>query len=240
MKALVFAAGLGTRLRPLTDNMPKALVEVGGMPMLERVIRNLQAAGIDEFVVNAHHFASQIEDFLAANGNFGSELHLSIEKEEPLETGGGIRNAAHLLSGGPFIAHNADILTDVDLRWFMSQVRSGSLATLLVNDSPADRYLLFDDEMCLCGWTNVKTGEVRSPYPDFRPDKYRKLSFCGIHVISDAVFPMLAAWPERFSITDFYISACAGRGIRGVESKDARFLDIGTPEKLAEARRSFI
>ena len=239
MKAMIFAAGLGTRLRPLTDRMPKALVPVGGVPMLERVIVKLKAAGFTEFVVNVHHFASQIEDFLAENRNFGVHIDISRETEQPLETGGGIRRAEPFLKGGRFLVHNVDMLSDLDVRKFMAADDPASLATLLVTDSEdADRFLLFDDSMRLAGWTNVRTGEVRSPYPDFDPSKCRRLSFCGIHIISPEVFELMRGWPEKFSITDFYLNMAATRKIRAVYAPGLKVIDIGSPEKLEEAGRS--
>ena len=238
MKALIFAAGLGTRLRPLTDSMPKALVPVVGVPMLEHVLCKLCDAGIDSFVVNVHHFASQIEAFLAEKDNFGVQVAISREEREPLETGGGIRHAAPLLGPGRFLVHNVDILSDLDIRWFLEQDDPSSLATLLLIDAPADRYLLFDDDMRLVGWTNVRTGEVKSPFlPDFDPADYRRYSFCGIHIVSDAVFEKMASWPEKFSIIDFYLSECAAGTIRGVLAPDLHLIDIGSPEKLEEANR---
>ena len=238
MKAMIFAAGPGTRLRPLTDRMPKALVPVGGVPMLERVIMKLKAAGFTGFVVNVHHFASQIEDFLAENRNFGVHIDISRETEQPLETGGGIRRAEPFLKGGRFLVHNVDMLSDLDVRKFMAADDPASLATLLVTDSEdADRFLLFDDSMRLAGWTNVRTGEVRSPYPDFDPSKCRRLSFCGIHIISPEVFELMRGWPEKFSITDFYLRFAAAQEIRGVYVPDLRIIDIGSPGKLAEAER---
>ena len=238
MKALIFAAGLGTRLRPLTDTMPKALVPVAGVPMLERVLCKLRDAGIDAFVVNVHHFAEQIEAFLSAH-DFGVPVAVSREEREPLETGGGIRHAAPLLASpqGRFLVHNVDILSNLDVKWFLAQDDPSALATLLLTDAPADRYLLFDDEMRLAGWTNVRTGEVKSPYlPDFDPAQYRRYSFCGIHIVSDGVFARMAAWPEKFSIIDFYLQQCAGRVIRGVVAPDLQLIDIGSPEKLEEAQ----
>ena len=238
MKALIFAAGLGTRLRPITDTMPKALVPVAGVPMLARVLCKLRDAGLDSFVVNVHHFAEQIERFLAENGNFGVPVAISREEREPLETGGGIRHAAPLLASpaGRFLVHNVDILSDLDVRWFLAQDDPQSLATLLLIDAPADRYLLFDDEMRLVGWTNVRTGEVKSPFlPDFDPSKYRRYSFCGIHIVSEAVFDKMAAWPEKFSIIDFYLQQAAENKIRGVLAPDLHLIDIGSPAKLAEA-----
>ena len=240
MKAMIFAAGLGTRLRPLTDTMPKALVPVGGEPMLQRVLCKLRDAGIREFVVNVHHFAEQIERFLAEH-DFGVPVAISREEDEPLETGGGIRHAAPLLSSpeGRFLVHNVDILSDLDVRWFLRQDDPASLATLLLIDAPADRYLLFDDGMRLVGWTNVRTGEVKSPFlPDFDPAKYRRYSFCGIHILSEAVFEKMAAWPEKFSIIDFYLQQAADNKIRGVVAPDLHLIDIGSPEKLAEAEQA--
>lgn len=239
MKALVFAAGLGTRLRPITDHMPKALVPVSGVPMLERVILKLASQGCDSFVVNVHHFAGQIKAFLADKSNWGLPIAISEELEEPLETGGGIRHAAPLLKSaqGRFLVHNADILSTLDVGWFIGQDDPGTLATLLVRDAPADRCLLFDDDMRLVGWTNLKTGEVKSPFlPDFDPAKYRKLSFCGIHIISEDVFPAMAPWPEKFSIIDFYLAMAAGHTIKGVLAPaDMRLVDIGSLEGLREA-----
>lgn len=239
MKALVFAAGLGTRLRPITDNMPKALVPVAGVPMLERVIGKLASSGIDSFVVNAHHFAGQIEDFLKEKGNWGLPIAVSLEEPEPLETGGGIKHAAPLLESpeGRFLVHNADILSAVDIGWFLSQDSPLTLATLLVREAPSDRYLLFDDDMRLAGWTNVKTGEVKSPFlPDFDPNQYHKYSFCGIHILSNQVFGLMASWPEKFSVIDFYLSMAASHTIRGVVvPSNTAFVDIGSIEGLREA-----
>ena len=238
MKAMIFAAGLGTRLRPLTDSMPKALVPVGGIPMLQRVIVKLKAAGISGFVVNVHHFARQIEDFLAENGDFGVSVEISREPERPLETGGGIRKAEPYLGGGRFLVHNVDMLSDLDVRGFIAADRPSSLATLLVTDSEdADRYLLFDDDMCLAGWTDVRTGEVRSPYPDFDAASCRRLAFCGIHIISPEVFPLMEAWPQKFSITDFYLSVAASCRIRAAYVPGLKIVDIGSPESLVRAGR---
>lgn len=240
MRAMVFAAGLGTRLRPLTDTMPKALVPVRGVPMLGRVLTKLRAAGIDSFVVNVHHFAEQIEQYLSEN-DFGAPVAVSHEPGEPLETGGGIKHAEPLLrtDKGRFLVHNVDILSDLDLRWFVAQDDPSALATLLLIDAPADRCLLFDAQMRLVGWMRSSTGEVKSPYlPDFDPTQYRRYSFCGIHIISDAVFEKMAAWPDQFSIIDFYLSECAAGSIRGVVAPDLHLIDIGSPEKLAEAQKA--
>lgn len=239
MKALVFAAGHALRLRPLTDNMPKALVEVGGTPMLGRVICKLRDAGFDEVVVNVHHFPDQIERYLSEN-DFGVSVTISREDgPEALETGGGIRHARPLLKSpeGRFLVHNVDILSNLDIPSLMSAVRPESLSTLVLEDKDTDRYLLFDDDMRLCGWTNVRTGEVKSPYPGLDPSHTHMHSFCGIHVISEAMFPMMEDWPERFGIIDFYLKACRDHDIRGILYKDLKLIDIGSPANLEEANR---
>ena len=165
---MIFAAGLGTRLKPLTDTMPKALVPVGGKPLLEILIRKLVASGFTEIVINVHHFADQIIRFVEEHDAFGADVRFSDESGKLLETGGGIKKAIPLLleSGvaeRPFLVHNVDILSNVDLRDFYRH-GVGAAALLLVSERQTQRYLLFDEEKRLVGWTNVKTGEVKSPY----------------------------------------------------------------------------
>ena len=161
MKALIFAAGLGTRLKPLTDTMPKALVPVGGKPLLEHVASKLIAAGYDQLVINVHHFADQIRAYVAERGGWGVDVQFSDETDLLRETGGGIRHAAPLLAGDePFLVHNVDILSNLDLAWFRAQHREGDLATILVSERETQRYFLFDDEGRLVGWTNIATGEA--------------------------------------------------------------------------------
>lgn len=236
MKAMIFAAGLGTRLKPITDTVPKALVEVGGVPMLERVICTLRDAGLGPIVINACYMASKIQDFVHSH-DFGVELALSLENEtKPLETGGGIKHARSMLDGR-FLLHNADILSNADLRLFISQDDGRSLATLMVSNHESDRYLLFDDSMRLVGWMNVKTGEVKSPYPDLNPSDYQRYSFCGIHIVSEEVFPLMVEWPDRFGIVDFYLKVCDTHCIRAVVVNDIQMIDIGSPESLALANQ---
>ena len=166
MKAMIFAAGLGTRLKPLTDNKPKALVEVGGKTMLELVILKLKEAGFNEIVINIHHFGQQIIDYLKANNNFGLTIHISDERDYLLDTGGGIKKATPFLMGNePFLVHNVDIFSNVDLRQlYENHLKSGATATLLVSQRKTARYLLFNKENKLCGWHNNETGEVKSFY----------------------------------------------------------------------------
>ena len=238
MKAFIPSAGLGTRLRPLTDTMPKALVKVDGVPMLESVIKRLQTAGYDDFVINVHHFADQIVDFMAANNGFGSRYGISDERDLLRETGGGIRHAAPLLKDAPegrFLVHNVDIYSDIDIRAFDAKfekycegaVALPHIADLLVSDRKTSRYLLFDSNMQLAGWTNVSTGEVRSPHKDFDPSKCRMAAFSGIYNLSTDILPLMQDWPECFSIVDFLLAMCARYGIRGILAEGATVTDLG-------------
>lgn len=236
MKAMVFAAGLGTRLKPLTDTMPKALVPVAGKPLLGHVLERLAGAGYDDIVVNVHHFPDQIIEYLAGK-DFGARISISDERDLLRETGGGIRYARALLGEEPFLVHNVDILSNLDLGWFRARHTPDTLATLLVSERKTQRYLLFDDEGLLRGWTNIATGEVRSPYGDIDPDKYRKLAFSGIHYISKDIFGAFGRYGfgERFSIMDFYLKACADYLIRAAVFPGLQLLDVGKPETLAAA-----
>lgn len=236
---MIFAAGLGTRLKPLTDTMPKALVKVGRQPLLWHVIQKLKAAGFGRIVVNVHHFASQITDYLAENGNFGLDLRVSDETVQLLDTGGGIRRALPLFDADkPVLIHNVDILSNVDVAVFYDEAaRSHVDALLLVSRRQTKRYLLFDDEYLLDGWTNIETGQVKSPYPALDITALKRLAFSGIHVLSPSVFPLLQQMPERFGIIDFYLKYCHQRAFLGHESKDLRLLDVGKTDTLSEAEQ---
>lgn len=238
MKAMIFAAGLGTRLKPITDTLPKALVPVAGQPLLYHVITRLREAGYTQLVVNVHHFASQIREYLAAH-DFGLPIAISDESDQLLETGGGIAHAKDLIlpTEVPFLIHNVDILSNLDIPWFRSQTRPEALSTLLVSERETSRYLLFNEEMRLVGWTNISTGEVRSPYPDLNPDHCRKLAFSGIHNISPAIFGAFeqAGFSGRFPIMDFYIRECRNHPIYGVVSNDLQLIDVGKLDSLAQA-----
>lgn len=269
---MIFAAGLGTRLKPLTDTMPKALVRVGGEPLIKRVILNLAAAGVDRIVVNVHHFAGQIIDYLKDNDNFGLDIRISGETDGLLETGGGIKKAAPLFDpADPILIHNVDILSNVDLREFYqiaSQSEKGKVkseesecgsekgkveneegrgkneesnccdavdAVLLVSWRKTKRYLLFNDDMKLVGWTNIETGEVRSPYPELNPKECRMYAFAGIHALSPRLLKMMDEFPDRFGIIDFYLKACATHNIKGYVKDDLKLMDIGKLDTLAQA-----
>ena len=211
MKAMIFAAGLGTRLKPLTDHMPKALVPVAGRPMLEHVILKLKAAGFNELVINIHHFGEQILDFLRANQNFGLTIHISDERDCLLDTGGGIRKAEPFFRGNePFLIHNVDILSDTDLKALYEYHRqSGNDATLLASRRKTIRYLLFDDEKRLCGWINKDTLQTKPEGFAYNPEHHHEYAFSGIHVISPSLFHYMdERWTGKFSIMDFYLQTC--------------------------------
>ena len=233
-QAMIFAAGLGTRLKPLTDTMPKALVRVGGQPLLWHVIMKLKVAGYERIVVNVHHFAQQIIDYLQTNGNFGLDIRISDETDGLLETGGGIKKALPLFDQeSPILIHNVDILSNLDLDALtMTNVPD---ALLVVSRRQTKRYLLFDDEMLLDGWTNIETGEVKSPYPALDPTGMRQLAFSGMHVIWPRLFPLFNEMPDRFGIIDFYLKYCHQCAIIGLEQKDLRLLDVGKLDTLEQA-----
>ena len=234
MKVLIFAAGLGTRLKPLTDTMPKALVPVSGKPLLQHVMEKLVASGYDQIVINMHHFAGMVRDFVAEHDGFGAHVTFSDETDLLRETGGGIRHAEPLLTDGtdePFLVHNVDILSNLDLAWFSAQHRPGDLATILVSNRETSRYFLFDEDGLLVGWTNIATGEVRSPWPGIDPDSCTRLAFSGIHCISPAIFLLMHPWPEKFPIVDFYLSVCRTHAVRAAVMPGLEIHDVG---KLSE------
>ena len=237
MQAMKFAAGLGTRLKPLTDTMPKALVRVGGKPLIEHVVEKLKASGAERIVVNVHHFASQVIDYLQENDNFGVDVRISDESERLLDTGGGIKKARPLfIPDAPILIHNVDILSNVDLgRLYCGH--GDADATLLVSERKTKRYLLFDDDMRLVGWTNTDTGEVKSPYPGLRVGDCRMLAFSGIHVFSPRLFPLMDDFPDKFGIIDFYLNVCSKAVVKGCVQPGLRLLDVGKLDSLAEAER---
>lgn len=240
MKAMIFAAGMGSRLKPLTDMMPKALVPVAGRPMLEHVILKLKASGFTEIVINIHHFGGQILDFLKANDNFGLTVHISDERDLLLDTGGGVRKARPFLEhpDEPFLVHNVDILSDMDLKkLYDCHLRNGGVATLLASRRKTSRYLLFDEDRKLCGWINKDTGQVKPEGLLYDGAVYREYAFSGIHVLSPSVFHWMDAprWEGKFSIMDFYLALCRQVDFSGYLAEDLRLMDIGKPETLAKA-----
>lgn len=240
MKAMIFAAGLGTRLKPLTDSMPKALVPVAGRPMLEHVILKLKEAGFTEVVINIHYFGEQIMDFLRLRANFGLNIHISDERGRLLDTGGGIKKARSFFENTrePFLVHNVDILSNVNLRelyeWHLQQ---DGVATLLVSRRKTSRYLLFDAEKRLSGWVNKDTGEVKPEGFSYTTSLYQEYAFSGIHVLSPSIFPFMdaPAWEGKFSVMDFYLATSRRACFLGYVAEDLQLIDIGKPETLSRA-----
>ena len=243
-QAMILAAGLGTRLKPLTDTMPKALIPVGGTPLLDLNIRKLQAQGYDRFVVNIHHFAQQIVDYVARQ-DYAPLVRFSDETDGLLETGGGLKKAASLFDDDtPVLIHNVDILDNVDYDWFARQHQPDEDAVLLVSQRKTKRYLLFDNAMRLMGWKNVETGEIKSPYEYIRRtglsqhgEPLNMFAFSGIHSFSPRLFPLMDRFPDRFGIIDFYLSVCHRSHIVGLLKEDLQVLDVGKLDSLHDAEQ---
>ena len=241
-QAMILAAGLGTRLKPLTDTMPKALVPVGGVPLIDHTIQRLMGFGYDHFVVNVHHFAQQIVDHVTVQ-DYGRMVSFSDESDQLLDTGGGLKKAAPLFDGDkPILIHNVDILDNVDYDWLSRQHQENEGAVLLVSRRQTKRYLLFDNAMRLMGWKNIETGEVRSPYEYVRRtglsqhgEELNMFAFSGIHSFSPRLVPLMERFPDRFSIIDFYLSICHRTNIAGLIKDDLRVLDVGKVDSLREA-----
>ena len=238
MKALIFAAGLGTRLKPITDSIPKALVPINGKPLLQLVIEKLKSAGFDEIIVNVHHFPNQIIDFLNANNNFDIRIEVSDERDELLDTGGGIRKAAWFFDDAkPFLVHNVDILSNVNLNeLYIEHLTSNSLATLVVSKRDTFRYLIFDQKMRLNGWINEKTGETK-PVGFRKLKSHLKLAFAGIQVLSPEIFETMKDLNPKFPVMDFYLSNAKTSVIKGFVPDNFNMLDVGKLDVLDEAEK---
>ena len=236
MNAFIFAAGLGTRLKPLTDTMPKALVPVGGKPLLYHVIEKLKSAGIKKIVINIHHFGEMIIEYVKENNNFGIEIVFSDERQMLLETGGAIKHAVDLLGDEPFLIHNVDILSNVDIKALINaHTESNSAATLLVSKRNSTRALLFSSDGNLTAWTNKTTGEVKTPYEDIDIATLEEFAFSGIHIFSPRLFKYFGAYPEKFSIIDFYLNTCKEEKIKAYTQDGLLLLDVGKLDSLEKA-----
>jgi N-acetyl-alpha-D-muramate 1-phosphate uridylyltransferase len=239
MKAMILAAGLGTRLKPWTDFHPKALAVVNGKSLLQRNIEYLQKFGIKDVVVNVHHFADQIIDAIKTNNGWGSNITISDETEDVLETGGGLTKAAALLEGEePFVLMNVDILTDLDLaemvQYHYAQL---SLATLATTTRETSRYFLFNEENNLCGWRNIKTGEEKTGTKMLAGSEVQK-AFSGIHVINPEIFSFITQ-RGKFSMVDVYLSLMDNHIIRSFTHNQESFIDVGKPESIEKAEMLF-
>ena len=229
--AFIFAAGLGTRLKPLTDSKPKALVTVDDKALIDIVIDNLSAQGVGNFVVNVHHFAGQIVDALKNRNN----VAFSDETDLLRDTGGAVKHARNLLKSNYFLVHNVDIISKFSLDFLLRNMQQNALATLLVSERNTARYLLFNDDMRLVGWTNISTGEVKSPFANINVDQCRKLAFSGIHLLNPCVHNLMENYPEKFSIIDFYLNNAAKYEIYGLIQPNLKLVDVGKVDSLAKA-----
>ena len=249
MKAMIFAAGLGTRLKPLTDTLPKALVPLAGKTLLQWQIEKLKAAGITDIVVNVHHFPDIIINYLKDNGNFGCNIQVSDERDMLLETGGGLRKAEALLgsevqefrsSGEGILICNVDILSDIDIPTLLKAYNPNEMGVVVVSERETQRYLLFNEENRLCGWTNIATGEVRGPIADYQsPIANRQLAFSGMQVINPRIFDcmdeVVAQKGEKFSLIDLYLSIAQKEILRAYIPENYRMMDVGKIDQISEA-----
>ena len=236
MKAMILAAGLGTRLKPWTDAHPKALAIVNGKSLLQRNIEWLQQYGIREVIVNVHHFADQIIDTVEKNKGWGSTITISDERDAILETGGGLQKAGWFFEDD-FVLMNVDILTDLNLQQMIDQhKKNNALATLAVTERDTSRYFLFDAQQELCGWKNVKTGEERIMRHE---NDLMQKAFSGIHVIDPKIFSLMKQ-EGKFSMVDVYLSLCADHPIRYFDHSETKFIDVGKPECIVLAEGMFV
>ena len=247
---MIFAAGLGTRLKPLTDTLPKALVPLAGKTLLQWQIEKLKTAGITDIVINVHHFSDMIINYLHNNENFGCRIAVSDERDMLLETGGGLRKAEALLrsgvqefrsSGEGILVCNVDILSNIDIPTLLNAYNPDEMGVVVVSERDTQRYLLFDDNNCLCGWTNIATGEVRGPisnnqYPIANP---QSLAFSGMQVLNPRIFEamdkVVAEKGEKFSLIDLYLSIAEKEILKAFIPENYRMMDVGKINQLSEA-----
>ena len=255
---MIFAAGMGTRLKPITDTIPKALVPVCSEPLLKHLIDKLKGAGYNDVVINIHHFAEKIREYVAMNNSFGINISFSDETDMLRETGGGIRHASALLDDGePFLVHNVDILSNLDLEDFYEAHMAASisadtpLATLLVSERETARYFLFDKGNNLVGWMNKLSGEVKSPYTELKREAsenfdwegflkengLKNYAFAGTHIVSPAALEIMQDWPEKFPIVDFYLQMADKYIIKGYVKNDLEMVDVGKLDSLDKAEK---
>ena len=247
---MIFAAGLGTRLKPLTDTLPKALVPLAGKTLLQWQIEKLKAAGIRDIVVNIHHFPDMIINYLQDNGNFGCNIQVSDERDMLLETGGGLRKAEALLgsevqefrsSEEGILICNVDILSNIDIPTLLQAYNPNEMGVVVVSPRDTQRYLLFNEENRLCGWTNIATGEVRGPISNtqYPISNTQKLAFSGMQVLNPRIFDcmdeVVKQKGEKFSLIDLYLSIAEKEILRAYIPENYRMMDVGKINQLSEA-----
>lgn len=236
MKAMILAAGLGTRLKPFTNSTPKALVPILGKPVIEHVILKLKKQGFNEVIINIHHFGDQIIDFIKSKNYFDIRIEFSDERDKLLDTGGAIKKASWFFDADESILiHNTDIISDVNLSAvYDNHIQNKAMATLVVNERKSSRYLFFDENNNLKGWVNEKSGKTISS-SDYNPLKHHKLAFFGIHVLSGNAITYMKDFPDKFSIIDFYLSICDKNSVHAFLANDNYMVDVGKLESLDRA-----
>ena len=240
MRAMIFAAGLGTRLKPFTNHHPKALAMVNGKSLLERNILYLQNHGIFEVIVNVHHFADQIIEAISINNGWDSNIIISDETEAVLETGGGLIKAKpYLEDESSFVVMNADILTNMSLSSMITMHQKNKpLATLAVSDRQSSRCLLFDDKNRMVGWRNKITGDQKGMFHDNAEVKIKEKAFSGIHIINSDIFKK-NRFEGKFSMIDLYLDLCSTNSIQSYDHTGSLFIDVGKPESIVLAEKLF-
>lgn len=240
MKAMILAAGLGTRLKPWTDHHPKALAVVNGKSLLQRNIEYLQQFGITEVLVNVHHFADQIIEAVQKNNGWGSKITISDETDEVLETGGGLKKAAWYFEGtSSFVLMNVDILTSLDMHAMLQAHTSNKpLATLAISERTTSRYFLFDGQQQLKGWRNVVTGEEKPVDISKKIADLKQMAFSGIHIIDPSLLTLMER-SGKFSMVDVYLDLCDKHSILGYDHTGAVLVDVGKPESIIKAETIF-
>jgi N-acetyl-alpha-D-muramate 1-phosphate uridylyltransferase len=236
VKAMIFCAGLGTRFKPWTDTHPKALAIVNGKTLLQRNVEYLQKYGINDIIVNVHHFADQVIEAIDKSKGWGSKISISDEKEEVLETGGGLVKARKFLEDDTFLTINVDILTDANLKYFLaSHQQENSLITLAITNRKTNRYLLFNKYNRLCGWRNTLTREEKIALE--AKDMFEK-AYSGLAIFEPSVFGLITL-QHKFSLIDLYLALAHDNKIAGFDHSESKLLDVGKPESIVQAEQLF-
>ena len=232
MKAMILAAGLGSRLKPLTDNCPKVLLKAGPYTLLQFAILKLRSYGYNQLIINVHHHAQMVKDYLAGNDNFGRNIAISDPTDKLIDTGGALQKAScFFVDGNPFLVSKADLVSNINLNAYMaSHIQSQAMASLSVRNRPASRYLLFDSEMNLCGWENPSTAEKRIAR---NSESMQPMAFSGIHAVNPEIFSHMS--DGKFSIIDTYLNLASDHQIKGITDTSNLWADAGKPHSLLEA-----
>jgi len=241
MVGMIFCAGLGTRLKPLTDTMPKALVPLAGKPLLQWQVEKLRDAGITDIIVNVHHFPDMIIDTIRRNNGWDCNITISDERDQLLDTGGGlkkIKNEKLKINNEPILACNVDILSNIDLRALIDNYQSPLGGLLVVSERETQRYLCFDEQDRLCGWTNIKTGEVKPENFKSQISNFKLLAFSGMQILSPEVLALLPQMPQdKFSLIDFYLQVMNKTPLKAYVPDHYRMMDVGKIDQIEEAER---